>query len=75
MTDRIINWSAASHERTTHTLEAVQRWRHVAWAGLSTGKVWALDDPEVKDDPAGFAPLWALLDDEAPISDEREGAS
>ena len=63
-----LTWTGPTERRTTngsYTDPRRQLWRQVGWAGLSNGRAYALDDETgVREDPAGFAPLWVLIDDE-----------
>jgi hypothetical protein len=61
------------NQMVTHTLEATQLWRQVGWIGLSTDQPYPLEDEEgVRSDPAGFRPLWVLVEDEPPLPHEEE---
>lgn len=58
-------------EKVTYTLERRQVWRQVGWLGLANRGVFSLGDHEgCKTDPAGFQPLWILIENEPPILDE-----
>lgn len=58
--------------RVTHTLEATQLWEQAGWVGLALGRFYALDDQTVAEDPAGFRPVWVLLEDERPSDGKVE---
>lgn len=48
----------------TNTLDRVQIWHQVGWLGQATGRVFTLDDPARRDDPAGYMPLWVLVEND-----------
>lgn len=54
-------------ERVTHTLSGVQRWRQYGWLGGS-GALYSLSEDPSKSEPGSFMPLWALVDNEPPIT-------
>jgi hypothetical protein len=73
MTNRtVIRINDQTEERVTYTLEATQLWRQVGWVGGAWGRVYAVDDPAVGEDPAGFRALWVLLEDERPAPVEED---
>ena len=56
--------SEPNEARVTFTPARRQIWRQVGWHG-HTGAFYNLEEDPSRHEPAGFSPLWVLVDDDA----------
>lgn len=63
--------STSGVEMVTHTLEGTQRWRQLGWID-HLGRMYDFSENPRQYRVASYSPLWILVDNEVPISNEAK---